>query len=1136
MLIQMKIYRHIALLFLLIIAVIQVRPADAAVCARVKIEIIQELTFERIAFDARLAITNDLPDQPLENLSVRLDITDENGDDASSQFFVRVLSMDKINAVDGTGTIPPQVKSEVHWMLIPSPGAGGILQTGKQYFVGGVVEFTAAGNPQNMSLLPDMITVKPQPELVLDYFLPREVWADDPFTDPVEAPIPFSLGVRVKNYGYGPAPALAISSGQPKIVENKQGLLIDFRLLGSAVNDKPVAPTLNLSMGNIEPQKCSTGRWEMVTTLSGKFVEFNASYTHASELGGLMTSLIKEVNTRFLTHEVLVDLPGSDLIRDYLAYTDPLGSRMPETIYTSDCLELPVNAAQGTVTGYPQPGSPTVSLDITPITGWSYTKVLDPANGNLPLVEVIRSDSKRINPNNVWVSEEKPTGKQSDPSAFYFNILDHDTTGRYFITYTTPAADTIPPVTNIVIEEPKYGQDPVFVTSLTNFIFTATDDNSGVSAMVFNLDGRGEEPAFPFNLERLLPGVSPEGSHSITFYSTDRSGNREVAKGVDVYADDSSPVIVNFTATPSTITPSAPDGVNIVREASLSIIASDATGVADIRYDIASGTASNDSEFNTLSVIRTITGNAGSGVELILPWNGLNGAGNIVPAGQYTIRLTASDPLGHQVTAFRVINVNEFLTARALASAGADQMYPSISGQRVVWQDFRNSKWDIYLHDITAVSLLNLTENKLADQTRPSIDGDYIVWQDRSDGNWDIVMYNLADDTETKLTSTLADETKAVVKGNWIAWQGKAGGNEDIYIYNIGTQQTEQITFDTRDQINPVIDGNKVVWEDYRHGLGEIYEYDLISRVEKRITDNTYNQTRPSAINGRIVWVDQRDGNRELYLSYMNKEQRLTNTGSDDAQPFADGINSVYVDYASGLSDPNLSLINLVSRRAMRLISDPNRQEEPELSGNRLVWQDNRSGLWQIYFTEVILPPVPVLYKVKEGLSVIAVTKGMKESYANAFSLLNAWKGQFNVKSILVFEPMTGEMLQADMDGSGVTSGTNFTLTENMALMVYSDSSAEVDLGGMPECVSLNFNTGFNLISVPCVPDNYTAFMMIQSMGVDRTISIARYDNTTGRWDTAAVLGGEVVGKDFLIMSGEGYIVYTSGDILNWYP
>jgi beta propeller repeat protein len=268
----------------------------------------------------------------------------------------------------------------------------------------------------------------------------------------------------------------------------------------------------------------------------------------------------------------------------------------------------------------------------------------------------------------------------------------------------------------------------------------------------------------------------------------------------------------------------------------------------------------------------------------------------------------------------------------------------------------------------------------------------------------------------------------------------------------------------------------------------------------------------------------------------MDKEQRLTNTNSDEAQPYADGINSVFVDYASGLSDPNLSLINLVSRRTMRLISDPNKQEEPVLSGNRLVWQDNRSGLWQIYFTEIVLPPVPVLYKVKEGLSVVAVTKGMKDIYADAYSLLNAWKTQFNVRSILVFDPGTGEMLQADWI-SGAASGSNFNLTENMALMVYSDNSAEVSLGDIPECVSLNFNTGFNLISVPCVPDNYTAFMMIQSMGVDRTISIARYDNISGRWDTAAVLGGtEVVGKDFLIMQGEGYIVYTSGDILNWYP
>lgn len=1130
-------YIILSILFWLIMTQGNESQANTVTCARVKIEILQDLTLERVAFDARLVITNNLPDQSLENLSVRLDITDENGEDVSSLFFVKILSMDKINAVDGTSAIPPQVAAEIHWMLIPTPGAGGTGPQGRRYFVGGNVEFTANSSPQSMGLMPDMITVKPQPELVLDYFLPREVWADDPFTDPVEAPIPFTLGVRTKNAGYGPAMKLSITSGQPKIVENERGLLIDFRLIGSAVNDQPVTPTLNLVMGNIQPQSCSTGRWEMVTTLSGKFVEFNASYTHASELGGQQTSLIREVRTHFLTHEVLVDLPGSDLVRDYLAYDDPEGNRIPDTIYTSNCLELPVNKAQGTLTGIPGPGSPSITLDITPITGWSYTKVLDLAEGRMPLTEVIRSDGKKINPNNVWISEEKPTGKQADPSAFYLNLLDYDTTGRYTITYNTPERDTIPPATNIVIGDPKYGQNPIYVTSLTNFLFIATDDISGVSSMIFNLDNRGEEPAFPFKLDRLiLPGEQIEGPHTISYYSIDRSGNREAAKAIDIFADDSPPVITQFIASPFVITPSAPDHIGFDRETLFSASATDATGVIEAIYEVASGQAGDDSAFGTLPVVRTMTSTLLSGIPDTFTWDGRNDAGNIVPAGTYTVRLTASDPLGHKTTAFVAVTIREFLEARAISASGADQMYPSIYESRIVWQDFRNDNWDIYIYDFSNGSLTNLTEGNIADQTRPSIDGDYVVWQDRTDGNWDIVLYDLPSNTGTRITSSFSDETMPAVKGRWIAYQNNGAGNQDIFAYNITTQETLPLISDTRDQINPVIDGNKVIWEDYRHGLGEIYEYDLVTGTEKRRTDNMNNQTHPTAMNGRVVWVDQRDGNRELYLLSGGRELRSTDTGTDEAQPYLDGNHLVYVDYASGLSDPNLSLMHMVTRYSMRLLSDPNRQEEPEISGNMLVWQDNRSGHWQIYSAEMTFPTAIVSYPMDKGFNLVAITRGLKDIYRDAFNLFNTWRREFDVRSISSYDAATGGMARVDLDGTGTPIGSNFSLVENGALFVYADNPVDVSLGDLTICNPLNLRAGFNLVSFGCVPEYYTVHDMIQSLGMERIISIQRFNKSAGRWVTAAVFNGAVVGENFLIQPGEGYIIYATGDIVNWTP
>lgn len=1114
--------------------------AAGAVCARVKIEILQQLAFERIAFDARLVVTNSTPDQNLEGLSVNLQIMNEAGADASQLFFVKVLSLNNVSAVDGTGTIPATVAAEVHWMLIPSPGAGGISLTGIRYFVGGEVNFSVAGSPQKVTLTPAMITVKAQPELELDYFLPREVWADDPFTDPVEAPVPFYLGVRTNNVGYGTAGNLTITSGQPKIVENKQGLLIDFRLLGSNVNDKSVTPTLNLLMGNIQPQSCATGRWEMVTTLSGKFVDFNASFTHANELGGTLTSLMKQVKAHFMTHEMLVDSPGSDTVKDFLSYDNPLGDRTPDTIYTSDCLKLPVNATAASADRAPTPGNPSVTLTSTAITGWSYAKLLDPANGKLKVNSVTRSDSKKINLLNVWVSEEKPTGHQADPSAFYLNLIDEESTGSYLITYETPAVDSIPPVTTIVVGEPKYGTDPIYVTSTTNFLFTASDDLSGASAMLYSLDGAVFVAAFPFNMKLLFPDPgNPSGSHTLRYYSTDRSGNSEVAKTLNVVVDDAAPVVSEFSAAPAVITPYAPASSLLPKQTVLTASATDATGQINASYEVAAGSAANNTEFAALTLLRSMSGTLTSGAASVITWNGRTNTDTFVPAGIYTIRLTVTDQLGHTASSFISVTVNEFIASQTVSASTADQKNPAISGTKVVWQDYRNTnQWDIYIRDLTTGPDKNLTVGNLADQINPNTNGSHIVWQDGSAGNWDIILYDLDTSTAIPIASSLvADETNPVVNGNWVAYQKGVAGARDIFLYNISTAVTTQITTDPRDQINPALSGNRLVWEDYRNGLADIYAYDLTTSAITQITSNIDNQTRPTVLNDSVIWVDQRDGNRELYsYSFANGvTNRLTYSLTDEAQPYLVGGSAVFVDYASGLSDANLSIIDLTTRRTIRLVSEAHGQEQPRLDGSWLVWQDNRSGFWQLYVSEIALPPASATYSMVTGFNLTAVTSALKTQFVSAFQLLSDWKIKASATALESYDSANAAMTRAELDAGGAPVGTDFTLGENSALFVYSDGKSELNLGDILTCGSYTFKSGFNMASFPCQPDNYMASDLLRSLGTS-ALSVSRFDSISARWVSEAFTDGSTVGEDFPIRPGEGYLIYTSGDILTWIP
>ncbi len=185
-----------------------------SLCAEVQLEIRQELTTERQAFDARMIIGNGLPQIAIDDLQIELVFTDELGDpvlitndpmNTNALFFVRVDTLDGVGDVSGTGSVAPQTDAEIHWLIIPSPGAAGASPLGRQFEIGANVTYSLGGEPKELQVVPDTIFVRPTAKLVLDYFLPNQVYADDAFTAEVEPPVPFYLGVRVANNGFGTA-------------------------------------------------------------------------------------------------------------------------------------------------------------------------------------------------------------------------------------------------------------------------------------------------------------------------------------------------------------------------------------------------------------------------------------------------------------------------------------------------------------------------------------------------------------------------------------------------------------------------------------------------------------------------------------------------------------------------------------------------------------------------------------------------------------------------------------------------------------------------------------------------------------------------------------------------------------------
>ncbi|BDU40247.1 fibronectin type III domain-containing protein [Vibrio nigripulchritudo] len=416
--------------------------AQEFVCAEVSIQIVQELTLERQGFEATLEIENVLTEQSLDKISVDVILSDELGNKvlASSnpnatdaQFFIRPLRQEGLDLVNGSDSLAAGQKATLTWLIVPAVGSAKNSQVGTLYWVGATFNYELEGAADAVPVVADSIFVKAMPELTLDYFLPENVFSDNPFTPEVEPKEAFPLCVRVKNNGLSVAKSLKIESAQPKIVENKQGLLIDFEIIGAFLGSESIQPSLLVDFGDIASNSAKSACWLMETTLSGRFKNFTASYSHDDDLGGRLTSLINSVNTHILLKRVLVQLPGHDTIPDLLVKDASL-VRVYDTEGAVNNVNIhaiaPIEKPDGQLL-FRAPEQTGMALFQMP---WSGDHTHPP--------EVVRYDGKRIAPDNIWIAR-LPTDEVHSYS-LQLNVFDSNAKGRYIINTAQTAANRPP--------------------------------------------------------------------------------------------------------------------------------------------------------------------------------------------------------------------------------------------------------------------------------------------------------------------------------------------------------------------------------------------------------------------------------------------------------------------------------------------------------------------------------------------------------------------------------------------------------------------------------------------------------------------------------------------------------------------
>ncbi|WP_166397032.1 hypothetical protein [Rubrobacter marinus] len=165
------------------------------------------------------------------------------------------------------------------------------------------------------------------------------------------------------------------------------------------------------------------------------------------------------------------------------------------------------------------------------------------------------------------------------------------------------------------------------------------------------------------------------------------------------------------------------------------------------------------------------------------------------------------------------------------------------------------------------------------------------------------------------------DKTSPSLSGGLVVWDDKRNGNSDIYGKRLlPAGQTEfPVTAHPGNQRRPAVSGDFVVWEDDRNGDWDVYGKDLSlgpGAPEVPIVVARGDQRKPKISGKKLVWEDGRRSTANAY-----------------------DLDVYYKDLAT---DPPDSQGREVSAPA-------GNQTNPAISGDTVVWEDDRNGRKTIY-------------------------------------------------------------------------------------------------------------------------------------------------------------------------------------------
>ena len=325
--------------------------------------------------------------------------------------------------------------------------------------------------------------------------------------------------------------------------------------------------------------------------------------------------------------------------------------------------------------------------------------------------------------------------------------------------------------------------------------------------------------------------------------------------------------------------------------------------------------------------------------------------------------------------------------ATRLTNDGVRQYQASISGDQVVWTDYRwvtvGWDYDVFGYDISS-DLLGPVSAVGAAQYQPSISGDRVVWVDNHDDISHYILYteDPVSHIQGPVYSTPGGQWVPELDGERVVWEDQSSDEGDIYLYDFGTATLTPICIATGRQMTPDIDGDIVVWTDYRSGTFTIWFYNLSTSETGPVYPQDAVQYDPRVSGTKVVW------------------------------------------HASG----GVYLYDLATDEFKELSHGPGWEGHPDIDGDVIVWQGDGDGDWDIY-RYVNLPPelAPIGDQIVSEGELLSFTVSATDPDDDPIILSAS-----NLPAGAVFDPDTGEFSWTPGYGdAGTYPGVHFEVADD---------------------------------------------------------------------------------------------------------